>query len=155
MKNIEVQKKILEKIKEYNRIIIFRHFRPDGDAVGSAYALCRALRALGKKTDCACCDPLPSRYSYMTEGMENTNHNYEHILTVDVADPKLLGGLRKEYGDRIELAIDHHASNVEYAKLSLVRPEAAAACEVIYDVINNLGVDIDKKIAECLGKSLR
>ena len=33
--NLEIMKKILQKIKEYHRILIFRHFRPDGDAVGS------------------------------------------------------------------------------------------------------------------------
>ena len=35
---------ILEKIKEYNKIIIFRHKRPDGDAVGSTMGLCTVLR---------------------------------------------------------------------------------------------------------------
>jgi len=143
-------KQICDYLNQNDNYLILMHGSPDGDAVGSAYALCRALRALGKSADCACCDPLPRRYSYMLEGVENTNHHYEHILTVDVADPKLLGGLRKEYGDRIEVAIDHHASNVEYAELSLVLPEAAAACEVIYDVICALGVAIDRKIAECL-----
>lgn len=143
-------KKICDYLTQNDDYLILMHGSPDGDAVGSAYALCRALRALGKKADCACCDPIPSRYSFMLEGVENTNHAYRHILTTDVADPKLLGSLRKEYGDRIELAIDHHASNVGYAPLSLVRAEAAAACEVIYYVICALGVEVDRKIAECL-----
>ena len=41
----EIMKKILEKIKEYNKIIIFRHFRPDGDAIGSTKGLREILRA--------------------------------------------------------------------------------------------------------------
>ena len=44
MKNIEVMRAILEKIKEYDRIIIFRHLRPDGDAVGSTKGLQAILK---------------------------------------------------------------------------------------------------------------
>ncbi len=143
-------KKVCDYLIQNDDYLILMHGSPDGDAVGSAYALCRALRALGKKADCACCDPIPSRYGYMLEGVENIGHSPLHVITVDVADPKLLGGLRQDYEDKIELVIDHHASNVEYAELSLVKPDAAAACEVIYHVICALGVAIDKKIAECL-----
>ena len=41
--NYEVKKQILDKIKEYNRILIFRHKRPDGDATGSTKGLKRIL----------------------------------------------------------------------------------------------------------------
>ena len=40
----EIMKQILEKIKEYKRILIFRHFRPDGDAVGSTKGFQEILR---------------------------------------------------------------------------------------------------------------
>ena len=40
----EIMVKILDKIKEYDKIIIFRHFRPDGDAIGSTKGLARILR---------------------------------------------------------------------------------------------------------------
>ena len=43
--NQEVMEKILQKIKEYNRILIFRHFRPDGDAVGSTKGLAAIIKA--------------------------------------------------------------------------------------------------------------
>ena len=41
--NTIAAREVLEKIKEYDRIIIFRHFRPDGDAVGSTKGLKRIL----------------------------------------------------------------------------------------------------------------
>ena len=40
----ENMKTILEKIKEYDKILIFRHFRPDGDAIGSTKGLARILQ---------------------------------------------------------------------------------------------------------------
>ena len=42
--NLELMKLVFDKIKEYNRIIIFRHIRPDGDAVGSTKGLQRILK---------------------------------------------------------------------------------------------------------------
>ena len=42
--NYEVAREVLNKIKEYDRIIIFRHFRPDGDAIGSTKGLRRILQ---------------------------------------------------------------------------------------------------------------
>ena len=42
--NYEIKKQILDKIKEYNRIIIFRHNRPDGDATVSTKGLQRILK---------------------------------------------------------------------------------------------------------------
>ncbi len=143
-------KQVCDYLKQNDDYLILMHGSPDGDAIGSAYSLCRALRALGKKADCACCDPIPSRYGFIVNEVQPIGHTPKHVLTVDVADPKLLGSLRKEYEDRIELAIDHHASNVAYADISLVKADAAAACEVIYYIIVALGVEIDTKIAECL-----
>ena len=143
-------KSICEYLKANDNFLILMHASPDGDAVGSGYALCRALRSMGKKADCACGDVIPARYGFMLEGVEPIGHTPQHIITVDLADTKLLGKLRKEYEGKIEAAIDHHASNIGYAPLSLVRSEASAACEVIYDVLIELGCEIDVKIAECL-----
>ncbi len=142
--------KICDYLKQNDDFLILMHGSPDGDAIGSAYALCRTLRAMGKKADCDCCDPIPPRFSFLTEGVDKIGHTPLHVLTVDVADAKLLGRLREVYGEQIEVAIDHHASNVGFAPLSYVVGDAAAACEVVYDIIRLLGVEIDRKIAECL-----
>ena len=42
--SVEIKRAILDKIKEYEKIVIFRHKRPDGDAVGSTKGLCAILR---------------------------------------------------------------------------------------------------------------
>ena len=42
--NINAARDVLETIKKYDKIIIFRHFRPDGDAVGSTKGLKRILQ---------------------------------------------------------------------------------------------------------------
>lgn len=74
----------------------------------------------------------------------------EHVISVDLADTKLLGSLLPIYGDRIELSIDHHYSNRIECPIQLLDAEASAASEVLYDVIHGLGCGIDKEIAACL-----
>lgn len=132
-----------------NVLILIHHF-PDGDTLGCGYALCRALQTLGKKAWVECCDKISDRYDYITSKVEKQEFDYEHIVTVDVADNKLLGTLNEKYGDKVELCIDHHESNTMYAAQTYVDSSAAAACEIIYDIILALGVEIDKDIANAL-----
>lgn len=127
---------------------ILCHKNPDGDTLGSAFALCLALRKLGKKARVLCADPVPQKYSYITccdEDFEGKS-----VIAVDVADPKLLGALEAVYGDKVDLCIDHHPSNKDYAKMTLLDGEAAATAQIIYRVLNILNVEIDKNIANCI-----
>ena len=73
----------------------------------------------------------------------------DYIVSVDVATENLLGSLSEIYGGKINLSIDHHGTNTEYAENLLLR-ETAAACELIYEVVLELGAEIDKDIANCL-----
>lgn len=149
MKRIDV-KECSSLLKEYDNYLILTHRNPDGDTLGSAFALKRALDSMGKKSYIRCVDPMHRRYSYLWEGVDNTEIKYEKIIAVDVADTKLLGEtFEKMYGDDIFLCIDHHMSNREYAENLLLENRAAAAV-IIYEVICELGVEITPEIASCV-----
>ena len=92
-----------------DKILILSHRSPDGDTLGCASALSRALIALGKSVMFRCADPVPPKFTYLFEGIEYGEFEPEHIVTVDVADKTLLGSL-EPYGDKTDFAIDHHAS---------------------------------------------
>ena len=124
------------------------HKSPDGDTLGSAFALCLGLRKLGKKARVLCADPIPQKYSYLPCCDEQFEE--KTVIAVDVADPKLLGTLEAVYGGRVDLCIDHHPSNKLYAKMTLLDGEAAATTQIIYRVLVALGVEIDKNIANCI-----
>ena len=47
MNNVNMARQVLDTIKKYDKIIIFRHFRPDGDAIGSSLAMAAVLRQQG------------------------------------------------------------------------------------------------------------
>lgn len=149
MNRIDV-KKCASLLKEYDNYLILSHRNPDGDTLGSAFALKRTLDLMGKKSFVKCVDPMHHKYSYLWEGIDNEEFDYDKIIAVDVADTKLLGeSFESLYGDNIFLCIDHHMTNKEYAQHLLLEDRAAAAV-VIYEVIFELGVEMTPEIASCV-----
>lgn len=140
----------VDQLKSFDDVLILLHHFPDGDTIGCGFALCRTLQSIGKRARVECCDEISSKYGYITSIIENQQFEPKHIVSVDVADAKLLGSLCDVYGERVELCIDHHASNLDYAKETYVDANSAAACEIIYEIILKLGVEIDEKIAAAL-----
>lgn len=103
-------------LREHDDYLILTHRYPDGDTIGSGYALFHALRRIGKRARVICGDKFPGKFSYITEKVNFEEFEPKCIVAVDVADAKLLGSLAEEYGDKVELCIDHHGSNTKYAK---------------------------------------
>lgn len=134
-----------------NSFLFLCHISPDGDTVGSATALARGLSSIGKKVKILCGDKFTNEYGFMFDGLEMTDEEPEHIVAVDVADPKLLGNeYCEKYGDKFELCIDHHASNVLYAQKTFLEPDSASAAEMIYLLLEKMGIKITPVIAGCL-----
>ncbi|MBP1561368.1 MAG: bifunctional oligoribonuclease/PAP phosphatase NrnA [Oscillospiraceae bacterium] len=143
-------KETADFLKAHDNFYILTHQSPDGDTMGSGFGLCCALRKIGKKANVLCSDNFPKRYHFMYEGYVPQKFAPETIVAVDVADKKLLGPGLAQYGDYVDLCIDHHISNTLYAERLLVYPDAAAACEVIFRVLAEMDVTLDRQIAECL-----
>lgn len=130
--------------------VILTHQYPDGDTLGSAFALCRALRKLGKHSRVIVNGALTKKFEYLANNMEEQEFDYQTVITVDIASVSLLGELRAEFQNIIDVSVDHHAMNVPFAKMTYVDAGAAANTENIYKLIKTLGVDIDKDIANCI-----
>ena len=136
-------------LRENDDYLILMHASPDGDTLGSGSALCLALQKLGKRAKAVCPDEIPHRFDYLFKSIEPMDFEHKNVVCVDIADTKLLAEM-KSTGDTAQLAIDHHSSHKDFAKNEYVEPESAACCELIYAVIKELGVTIDKDIASCL-----
>lgn len=138
-------------LKASDDILILCHRNPDGDTLGSGYALLRALKAMGKRARLYCDDNVPSKFSYLYENVETENFEEKFIVSVDVAERKLLGERGNElYGDRVDLSFDHHGTSRLFAKKTYCEPDSASACEILYGVIKTLGVEITADIASCI-----
>lgn len=129
---------------------ILIHSSPDGDCIGGGYALYALLRAFGIRACVRCDDPIPPMYHFLTEGIDFEQFEPKTVIAVDVADMKLLGTLAEEYEGKVDLCIDHHISNKNYAKNNYWNPDASAACEVLYTLIRESGWQLTEQIALCL-----
>ena len=138
-----------ELLRAWDKILILSHRSPDGDTLGCASALSRALIALGKSVQFRCADEIPEKYAYMFDGVDFGDFVPEKTVTVDVADKVLLGTL-EPLGENADLAIDHHATHRPFAKEIWVEGDAAAACQLITKLIPALGAEITPEIADCL-----
>ena len=134
-----------------DRILILTHRRPDGDTVGSAAALCRALRQKGKEAFVFANEDITPRLAFLLEGMvAPEGYPYDCVVAVDIADTTLLTDGAKQFADRIDLCLDHHPSNKEFARELVLHGKAAATGEVIYLLAKELGVQFDLPMWEAL-----
>ena len=134
----EIKNSILEKIKAYNRIIIARHIRPDGDAIGSAHGLARILRL-----------SFPEKQIIVAD---EDNTDFLSFLDVEESDPETVDykdalGIVLDTGniERISnkhifeteelIKIDHHINNTPYGDISWVEEKRSSASELITEFL--------------------
>ena len=137
-------------LQENNNFYILTHKSPDGDTLGSAFALCFSLQKLNKQAKVLCSDEIPKKYDFLFENIKEQNFESKYIISVDVSDTQLLGEKLSCYADKIDLCIDHHHSNNHFSKFEYVESSSAATAEIIYEIIKSLKVDIDTNIANCI-----
>ncbi len=137
-------------LTENDNFHILTHRYPDGDTLGSAFALCYALRGMGKKANVKINGKLPSKFTYLAEDYEDQSFERKFVVSVDVAAMSLLGELEEEYKDCIDLCIDHHGSNSMVADNICVDANCAAACEIIHVILKAMRVKVTRKIANAL-----
>jgi phosphoesterase RecJ-like protein len=138
-------------LKSKDNILLLAHKHPDGDTLGSSYALCRALTGQGKKANVICDDEIPKVLRFLANGVEPLLFEPEFIIAIDTADIKMLGDkLRTLYASKINLCIDHHISNTLYAEKTMLDDTAAATAEIIFRLLKEMRTDITPSIADCL-----
>jgi len=127
-------------LRTFDNVLILTHVRPDGDTVGCAAALCAALRAMGK-----------TAYLLPNPGLTDSTRPYaapyeapegfvpDKVVSTDIATVGLFPENAKPYIGQVDLAIDHHPSFEHFGKANIVRPEAAACGELMYDILCRFG----------------
>ena len=139
-------------ISRVERILIISHIRPDGDAVGSLLGLGLMLEELGKEVNLVLEDGVPIVFHHLT-GTDRVIREvvgvYDLIIVVDCSDIERIGSVLDEYGEP-DVNIDHHPTNTHFADLNLVRDNAVATVEIIYDLALALSFPINLPIAEAL-----
>ena len=134
--NNEIKKTILDKIKEYDRIVIFRHKRVDGDCVGATKGLKELIRASFPEKDVRIIDDERSEYLAFLgpddEPVEDDFYTSALAIVVDVADTERISN-QKFALCRELIKIDHHIDRTPYGDISWVEDGRSSACEMIAD----------------------
>lgn len=127
------------RLRQMNNVLLLTHVRPDGDTIGSAAALCQALRDMGKTAYLLYNPEITDTYAPCAEPYwASEGFVPEHIVSADIAALNLLPDNAAAYASRVELTIDHHGSQEFFAAETCLDADAAACGEIIYRVIREL-----------------
>ena len=155
MNNYEVKKAILEKIKEYKNIIISRHVRPDGDAVGSTLGLARILRLTFPEKQVYVVNGDYAEYTAFlgSEDAQPDAARYAESLAIviDTATPDRISN-KSWQSAREVIKIDHHIDVAPYGNIAWVEEHRSSACEMIADFYMTFREElkIDREAATCI-----
>ncbi len=151
-------KKIKELIDQSINILLISHKSPDGDTIGSSLGLYHSLLELGKNPVVFCVDEPSKVFSYMPNIQKvqtNLSHlDYDAIFILD-AGATHLTGLNETHPELFNkslevINIDHHPSNDFYGKYNIVLPSAASTTMIIYQILQDLEMPLNRNVATCL-----
>lgn len=134
---------------ERDDFLILTHRRPDGDAVGSAIALCLGLRQLGKRAYIWANPQFTPRYAQRLTGL-TTEAKTGTLVAVDLATEILLPPGGEDFAGKTQLCLDHHPSNTGYAAETLVEARCAGCGEIIWELLETWQIPISKEMAEAV-----
>ena len=136
---------------EHDHFAILSHHRPDGDTVGTSAALCMGLRQLGKTAHVLTNKEVTPRFAWLHEGLAKSwVEEGDTIVSVDVASPEMLPMDFRPLLGKIALRIDHHSSATSFTEQELVDGDSASCAEVVWDVLELMGVKADRALAEAV-----
>ena len=141
---------VVRFLRDNDNYCILCHKNLDGDTLGGAYALFYGLLEISKRSIVRVMSQEHMKKFDFLLPKEDYELDFvvDNFITVDVADLLLLD---ENFRDKpFSLCIDHHALNKIPAHLKFVDSKRAATCELIYLILKELGVNLNKNILNCL-----
>ncbi len=152
-----MKKELLNQIKKYDKIIIQRHQKPDGDALGSQFGLREIIKTkfptkevlvFGDKSEFE----MNSIKNIFKEDFDEIKiEDYENslVIIVDTANVERIEGIEFFRGETI-FKIDHHASAEKFGTFEWVEPKSASASEMISRWAKESKLEVNKQAATYL-----
>lgn len=143
-------------IKNSKNILLVSHINPDGDTLGSMCGLYSLIKDnLKKKCDMVAVSDVPVTYNFLPY-IEDVKHiseidlsrEYDLVITIDVAAIDRCADAEKLFKKaKNTINIDHHETNVGYAGVNIIEPQAAATGEIILEIAEKLDWKISLETA--------
>lgn len=144
-------KKFLNKIKEYGTIIIHRHGRPDGDALGSQIGLKESILATFPYKKVYAVGDVNQKISFIGEVDEISDDLYKNALVIvlDSSDTNMINDERYKLG-RYIIKVDHHISNANYGDMNIVETSEVSCASLIAKIIFSCNMKLTSHGARAL-----
>lgn len=146
-------KSLASALCEKSDVTILTHISPDGDALGSSFALCAALRQCGKSARVVLPEPLPGRFAFTNWApvLFEENMSVQTVVVLDCGDSKRLG-TAEALLSRAEsvFLLDHHQIGKPFGQYTLVEPNRAATGELVFDLLCEWSITFTAEIATAL-----
>ena len=145
---------IEDLIGRYERFLILGHIDPDGDCIGSMFALARFLEGLGKRVRCYAPGEIAGIYrrlgasNLLARREELPSFDHEAVFTLDAPTPARTADLIEPDDGQLVVNIDHHPTNEQYGKINVVEGTTSAAAVLVYRLLAFIDPErIDGEIA--------
>lgn len=148
-------RKIARKLKRAQNIAIFSHLNPDGDALGSSFAMKYVLESIGKRATVYLEKKIPEKFEFLGNEYEiadeNTKVSEDLALVLDCGEYSRLGkceSVCRKISDAV--CIDHHKTGGDFGEFYYNEPEASATAQVVYKLASLLTKNIPTKTYEAI-----
>ena len=144
--------RIRDTIDKGATFLVTTHADPDGDAVGSAFAVCLALADMGKEAAVYLKDPVPYRYAFLPRPRSVLHrlpeNGYDVVFVVDCGKLDRVGDGSAALAEKgFIVNIDHHEANEAFGRINIVDERASSAAEILYLIFKSLSVKLTYEIA--------
>lgn len=144
-------KELLDNNKKF---ALVSHRDPDGDNIGSLMAFSEALTKMDKEVRVICFDKIPDNLNFLNISdnfTDDANLDVDILICLDCANYDRLGDIDYLFSKaKKTLNIDHHMTNEKYADINIVKEGYSSTCEIVYDIFEEIKIDIDEDIATYL-----
>lgn len=155
LQQLEAAQKFIE---QHDDFLVVSHIQPDGDATSSTYAMAWMLSQLGKSFTMINEGSMPSKFSYLwgsdqvlAYNQEQPERRFQTIISVDCADFSRIGKISTLFDEHVELLnIDHHPTNDRFGTCQIIKSDAAATVQILYDLAIHMNLTPDLQFGECI-----
>jgi len=149
--------KIITTLKASRKVFVASHVRPDGDAVGALLAMGQVVNAMDVPVAVYNESPIPAVYRFLP-GVDHVLHDpavcddCDTAVILDCGSFDRVGDavLAKVYTMPMIINIDHHVTNKGYGHLPWVAAAACSTSELVYDLIEAAGIELNPQMAWAL-----
>ena len=153
---------VANSLEQAGRVIVFSHYDPDGDALGSSLGLMHLLERMGKRVWVHSAGPIPEEYGFLP-GLERVSEGFPQHEEIDCAvlldchQPERAGQAEAEYLAQVRrvVVIDHHQGPVEFGDPAWVDPGYAATSQMLAQMALEAEWQMDQAAAVCLFTGLQ